>query len=117
MGFGAAEEGDEGAEGWDAGQDDLAVSVCSRATVQGGELTPTFSSITPHRTSIVEFPVEAMAFICTKRKIEQTVVRSPRRKTPQSAIVLLRLMLRLRRRGMGRKKMIKSKAIVMPARP
>ena len=79
-------------------------------------LTPTFNSMTPHKTSMVEFPVVAMAPICTSRRIEQTVVNNPSRKTPQRINFLASSILRLRRRGMGRKKMTMSKKIVTPAK-
>ena len=75
------------------------------------------SSMTPQRTSIVEFPVAEVGEICTIRRIEQTVVNNPRRKTPQRASFLLSSMLRFSRSGMGRKKMMTSKLMVTAARP
>ncbi len=81
------------------------------------ELTPTFNSMTPQRTSMVEFPVLAMEMIWIIRRIEQTVVRRPSRKTQMSAIFFLLLMLSLTRRGIGRKKMTMSKKMVIVAKP
>lgn len=81
-------------------------------------IMPTFISIFPHRTSIVEFPFPvAMTGICVIRMIEQTVVKRPSMKTPIRAYFFRVLICREVRKGMGRKKIRTSKATVVLARP
>ena len=80
-------------------------------------LTPTFSSITPHKTSIVELPVRAIVRICTMRMTEQTVVRRPRVKTQTRTTFFRKLMFSFNSSGIGRTKMITSKNMVTAAKP
>lgn len=83
---------------------------------KGGVRTPTLSSITPHKTSIVEFPFLAIVMICTIRMMEHTVVNAPRRKMTRSPAFLLALICNCKRIGIGRKNIMQSKMMVIAAR-
>ncbi len=76
-----------------------------------------FNSMTPHKTSMVEFPVFAIVMIWFIRIIEQTVVSKPNKNTQTSANFFLMLILRRESSGMGRKKITTSKNIVTAANP
>lgn len=78
--------------------------------------TPTFISIVPHKTSIVELPVLAMVIIWTMRMMEQMVVNRPSRKTVMRAILRRMLICSEYRRGIGNTKMMQSNMMVMAAR-
>lgn len=86
----------------------------STRRLQRGQLTPTFISIVPQRTSIVEFLVLAIVMICTMRIIEQTVVKIPSVKTPMRAILRRVLICNCSRTGIGRRKITQSKKMVTP---
>ena len=73
--------------------------------------------MTPHKTNIVELPFFAMTEIWTMRMIEQAVVKSPNRKTKQRTSRFRKSIFRLKRSGIGRKKMVKSKNMVTAAKP
>lgn len=74
------------------------------------------SSIVPHSTNIVEFPVFAIVIICTILITEQTVVNMPNKKITSNAVFLLALICNCNNIGIGKKKMMQSKMMVIAAR-
>jgi hypothetical protein len=82
------------------------------------QLTPTFISILPHNTNIVEFPFPyAITLICVSLMIEHIVVNKPSRKTPIMPYFFRLFIWRECKNGIGRKMMMISKTIVVDARP
>jgi hypothetical protein len=72
------------------------------------DYTPTFISIVPNNTSILELPVLAMVMIWIIRRMLQTVVKSPRMKSVINAIFRLMLICNFIKIGIGRRKITQS---------
>jgi hypothetical protein len=78
--------------------------------------TPMLNSMVPQRTSIVEFPSPyAVTRICKSRRMEQSVVKRPRRNKPQSTPFFQIFIWSLSRIGIGRAMTTTSHAIVKSA--
>lgn len=90
------ESAEDGHQGWKASKDDLLGRRVQmhdwreKKREKGRKLTPTFISMVPHKTSIVELPFFLIVRICTMRMIEQTVVKRPSAKTPIKPIFFRR---------------------------
>lgn len=80
-----------------------------------GRLTPTFISIVPQSTNIVEFPFLAMVIIWTILMIEHTVVKRPSVKMPIRPIFRRKLIWTFIRSGIGIRKMTTSQKMVIAA--
>ena len=112
------EELEEGCEDWETGEDDLAEWLAMVGVCKCIRLTPTFISMFPHSTNIVEFPLPlAMTGICVILMMEQTVVKVPRQKMPITPIFLWLSICSAHRSGIGKKKIKTSNNTIMEVRP
>lgn len=89
----------------------LAAKKSDTSAVEG-MLTPTFISIVPHSTSIVELPLIAMTEIWTIRIMEQTVVNAPSENTAMRASFRLLLIFTFASSGIGIAKMTISRVML-----
>lgn len=103
-----AEVSEERCESWNTCQCDLCqhfVSIDPQVCIML-VLTPTLSSIVPHKTRYVEFPSIARGAIRDRRRKEHTVVKRPSRKTPIRASFFRIRIWSFQSNGMGRRKMM-----------